>query len=169
MTLYTERFRLVEEYLDHLDSVMVGIGDPFIQSRYLGFVTTAAVTVYELAIKDIFFSFSDKKHKILGSFSRGHFDRINGRIKIKDLKNEHVNMFGRKYVDKFEKMLEKKEKQFLKDGFGSIKSSYGNIITWRHTFVHEGVAPGTTNYPEIKNSYKLGKEIIFCLDHAMRR
>lgn len=46
---YTARFSLVEDYLNHLDPMMAGIADPFIQSRYLGFVLISAVTVYELA------------------------------------------------------------------------------------------------------------------------
>lgn len=166
---YTDRFQLVEDYLAHLDPLMAGIADPFIQSRYLGFITTAAVTAYELAVKDIFYEFADKKHVVLGAFARSRFDRLNGRITLKNLKEEQVAMFGQKYVDKFKKKLQQKEAASLRLRVGSPCSSYGNIITWRHTFVHEGRAPNTTNYNEIKRSYTLGKDVLHCLNEAMQR
>ena len=166
---YTDRFSLVEDYLVHLDPVMAGIADPFIQSRYLGFILISAVTVYELAIKDIFYAFADKKHSVLGQFARAKFDHLNGRIKIDALKKDHIGMFGEKYVKKFDKRLSKFEDISLLAGNGSIKSSYGNVITWRHKFVHEGIAPETTNYDEIKRAYKSGKEVIHCLNEAMVR
>lgn len=166
---YTDHFRIAEDYIAHLDPVMGGIADPFIQSRYLGFIVISAVTVYELSIKEIFYDFSDKKHVVLGEFARAKFDQLNGRIKYGSLKAEHVSMFGSKYVSKFEKIVEKAEKQNLQSGNGSIKSSYGNIISWRHNFVHKGIAPNTTTYEEIKRSYLSGKEIIHCLHKAMTR
>ena len=45
----------------HLDSVIGGVSDPFISSRYVGFVAVVGTTVFELAIKEIFLEFSIKK------------------------------------------------------------------------------------------------------------
>ena len=166
---YTDRFSLVEDYLIHLDPMMAGIADPFIQGRYLGFVLISAVTVYELAIKDIFYEFSDKKHSVLGNFARAKFDQLNGRIKLNSLRNEHIGMFGRKYVERFDKKLDKVEDASLRGGQGSVKASYGNVISWRHTFVHEGNPPNTTNYSEVKRAYAAGKNVIHCLNESMVR
>jgi hypothetical protein len=166
---YSGRFVLIEDYLTHTDSLMASIGDPFIESRYLGFIVTAAVTAYELAIKDIFYDFSDKKHKVLGNFARANFDRINGRIKIQSLRDDHVAMFGDKYVDSFKKKLADKEEEFLRAGRGSVRSSYTNVITWRHGFVHSGAIPSTTNYNEVKRAYSVGKEVVHCVASAMVR
>jgi hypothetical protein len=129
----------------------------------------SAVTVYELAIKDIFYAFSDKKHLVIGEFARARFDQLNGRIKLGSLRDEHIKMFGTKYVSKFDKLLAKKETAMLKSGKGSPSASWGNIIAWRHRFVHQGLAPSSTNYNEIKNTYERGKEVIHCLDKAMCR
>ena len=167
--VYTDRFQLVDDYLVHFDSLMTGIADPFIQCRYLGFITTAAVTAYELAIKNIFYEFADRKHVVLGAFVRSRFEKLNGRILLRNLKKDHVAMFGIKYVDKFKKNILAKETGSLSSGSGSPSSSYGNIITWRHTFVHEVRTPSTTNYDEVKKSYLLGKEVIHCLNDAMQR
>lgn len=166
---YTSRFALVEDYLSHLDPMMAGIADPFIQSRYLGFVLISAVTVYELAIKDIIYEFSDKKHAVLGKFARAKFDQLNGRIKLDALKKEHIKMFGEKYVEKFNRKLDARENASLTSGGPSIKSSYGNVITWRHTFVHQGLVPNTTNYNEIKRAYTAGKEVLHCVNEALVR
>lgn len=166
---YQDRFALVEDYIAHLDPMMAGIADPFIKSRYLGFIATSAVTAYELAIKDIFYAFADKKHVVLGAFARAKFEQMNGRIKLKALKAEHIAMFGQKYVTRFDAKIEAREISSLKSGTGSIKSSYGNVISWRNTFVHEGRAPATATYDELKRAYLSGKEVIHCLSETMVR
>lgn len=94
MMLYTDRFLHVEDYLAHLDPMMASISDPFVQGRYIGFIATSAVTAYELAVKDIFYAFADKKHSVLGNVTRARFFRLNGKIKLDDLKKEHVKSFG---------------------------------------------------------------------------
>ena len=166
---YIKRFSLVEDYITHLDSVMNGIHDPFIQSRYLGFVLVSAVTVYELAIKDILFEFSDRKHVILGKFARSKFERMNGRIKLQNLQDDYICVFGEKYLSKFKKKLDQKEKFYLKNNKESIKQSYQNVITWRHSFAHDGKVPNTTNYNEVKLAYNAGKGVMIALDETFRR
>lgn len=167
--MYTDRFSLADDYITHLDGMMAGIADPFIQSRYLGFIAISAVTVYELAIKDIFFSFADKKHVVLGNTTRAKFEKINGRIQLKSLKGEHIGPFGEKYIKRFGKKLEERENQSLRSGSGSVKAAYGNIISWRHTFVHSGEAPTTTNYNEVKRAYQAGKDVLHALNDTMYR
>lgn len=160
---------MADDFIVHLDEVMVAIADPYLQSRYLGFVALTAVTVFELAIKEVICDFSAKKHKVLGNLARDKMDKINGRIKLDNLKKEFIRPFGEKYLINFEKSIDKKENESLRTGFGSIKSSYGNIIQWRHDFVHQGRPPATTNYEEMKRSYSRGKEVIHCLHESMKR
>jgi len=83
----------------HLDSVVRGVSDPFIESRYVGFVSIAAVTVYELCIKDIFINFAKTKHNVFGSFIENYFERISGRIKLRHIKNDYLKKFGDKYLN----------------------------------------------------------------------
>lgn len=166
---YLERFSLVEDYLKHVDSLMASLNDPFVEARYIGFIATSAVTAYELAIKDIFFDFAEKKNVVLGSVTRAKLFRMNGRIKLKELKDEHVKMFGVKYLNRFTKKLEDTETYYVKMNSKSPKSAYNNVITWRHQFVHEGTIPNTTNYSEIKDQYLAGKEIVHCLFRTMVR
>jgi hypothetical protein len=167
--LYTDRFALVEDYLAHVDPVMATIADPFVEARYTGFIATSAVTAYELAIKDIFYAFADKKHLVLGEVTRARFFRLNGKIKLDDLKKDHVKMFGMKYLARFKKNLEIVENEYIVKFGKSPKSAYDNVIVWRHQFVHEGTLPNTTNYAEIKDQYAAGKEVIHCLFKSMVR
>ncbi len=155
--------------ITHLDSVTSQIEDPFILSRYVGFVSVAAVTVYELAVKEIFIDFAKKKNKVFGTFTNAHFDRINGRIKNSDLKNEYIKKFGKKYLIRYQKKLDKEETEHLRNFGTSIESSYANIITWRNEFAHEGKITSTVTYQEVVSSYKTGKKLINCLAETMNR
>ena len=153
----------------HLDTVMRGVTDPLISSHYVGFVAVAAVTVYELAIKDIFVEFSQKKHKVFGAYARSTFDRMNGRIKLSALRGEHIAKFGQRYKDRFDGKLELAEKVSLKANGTSLKSSYENVIVWRHSFAHAGVVPASATYNDVTSAYQNGKGVIDCLAQTMTR
>jgi len=166
---YTDHFQLADSYLNHIDSVIGAIADPFIQSRYTGFLAVSAVTVYELAIKAIFIEFAAGKHKVLANFTNVYFERINGRIKIDTLKEEYVKKFGEKYMKRFVRKLNEKESEILRLNHASLKTCYGNIVTWRNNFVHEGIVPTNATHDEVKKSYHCGKYVIHCLAETMRR
>ena len=51
---YTSHFVIADDMINHLNSIVGGTTDPFMSSRYVGFVSVSAVTVYELALKEIF-------------------------------------------------------------------------------------------------------------------
>lgn len=165
---YTDNFILADDIIAHLDPLVRNINDPFIQSRYAGFITIAAVTVYELCIKDIFSDFANKKHNIFGNFVDGYFDRISGRIKLEDIKKEYLKKFGEKYLNRFKRYTKNAENICLRYYGKSMLSSYGNLILWRHSFVHEGKAPPAT-YSEVIKSYEIGKNVIIVLDNTMYR
>jgi hypothetical protein len=167
--IYSDHFKLADDLVAHLNTVVGSIADPFLASRYIGFVSVAAVTVYELAIKEILCSFGDAKHVVLGNFTRAYFDQINGRIKYSVLHERYVAAFGEKYVRRFKKAIEKLEKETLRSKKKSILTSYNNIITWRHQFAHEGQLPTSATYTEAVDAYETGKAVIECLAASMRR
>lgn len=166
---YSKHFRLADDMITHLDTVIDDIDNPFISSRYTGFVAVAAVTVYELAIKDIFCEFGTKKHKVLGNFTFSFFNRINGRIKLTTIKTDYISRFGDKYVKKFENKVQEAEKFTLREYSTSLTACYGNVIAWRNQFAHEGKLPSTATYHEVTKSYQIGKKIIICLAETMKR
>jgi hypothetical protein len=166
---YTDHFKLADDYIAHLDVSIGSVADPFIRSRYVGFVAVSAVTVYELAIKDIFLEFSGKKHKVLGNFAQKYFDRINGQVGRKSIEDKYLPLFGEQYLERFRSRLEKLELATLKADKVSVKASYSNLITWRNTFAHEGVIPANATYDEVKKSYRYGCLLVDCLSQSMIR
>ena len=166
---YSVVFRNTDELMKHWEKMLLEINDPILEQRYIGFASVSAVTVFEMAIKEIFISFSEKKHNVFGAFAESHFERMNGRISLTDLRNIHIKRFGEKYLIRFNKRIEKKEEYFNKNFGTSVTSSYGNIISWRNKFVHTGSSPNTASMKEMKSAYELAKEVIFCLSEAMVR
>lgn len=166
---YSEHFKSADDMISHLNSVIGGITDPFITSRYIGLVAVLAVTVYELAIKEIFYEFAQKKNKVFGNFVYNSFRRMNGRIRLKVIKEQYLPRFGDKYLLRFEKKIKKTEERSIRERKGSVKTSYGNIITWRNKFAHEGEIPSTPTYEEATKAYFTGKTVIDCLAETMRR
>lgn len=166
---YQDRFNVTDQYVDHLGTTVIETVDDFIASRYVGFVAVSAVTVYEQAIKDIFITFSSRKHSVFGEFSGSFFSRINGRISSRDITKDYLPRFGEKYVRRFRRKRDKKEREILRSEGKSILTSYGNIITWRNQFAHEGVVPSTVTFSEVKEAYTCGKHVIHCLAETMVR
>lgn len=166
---YSDHFKLTDDLILHLDPILAAISDPFIESRYTGFLAVSGVTVLELALKNIFCDFADAKHPVLGNFCSQYFERINGRVGLKPIKDDYLAKFGSKYQKRFEDRVEKLERQHLRTAGTSIKASYGNLITWRNSFAHEGIVPANASYREVKRAYDCGKEVMHCLAGCMRR
>lgn len=164
---YTDRFTSTDDLVNHLQPVVATISDQSLKSKYAGFLSVNAVTVYELAIKDIFKEFSNKKNSVFGCFIEKYFSQINGRIVLKDLKAQHIKSFGDKYLEKFEKKLTVREKAILRTLRKDVRSSYSNLIICRHKYVHAGTP--TLSFNEVVESYNLGKEVIHSLYEAMTR
>lgn len=156
-------------YVKHLSENPNVALDAFIASRHVGFVAVSAVTVYEIALKNIFMDFGAKKHVVLGNFTKVRFDRINGRIAYKVIWEEYIKMFGDKYVVRFKKKIANAEKEALRKRGRSIVTSYNNIVTWRNAFAHEGRTPENVTLVEVVESYQEGKNILRCLASSMVR
>lgn len=163
---YTDKFIPTDNLVAHLTPLVPTIVDPAITSAYTGFLAVSAVTVYELAIKDIFNDFSKKKHKVFGEFTEKYFLKINGRIKLDSLR-DHIKLFGSKYLTKFDNLLNTKQAATLAASHVSIRDNYNNLITCRHEFVHAGNP--TLTIVEVIDCYTTGKEVLHILNNAMRR
>ncbi|TXH84720.1 HEPN domain-containing protein [Thauera aminoaromatica] len=166
---YANHFRHADDVIAHLNTVVPTITDPLLVAKYSGFAAVAAVTVYELAIKEIFCEFGRRKHKILGNFTESYFDRINGRITLKNIKDDYCLRFGDAYASKFKNRLDTAARRYLIAHRRDARSSYGNLIVWRNDFAHEGRTPATATYAEVVQSYEDGKLVIHTLASSMVR
>jgi len=166
---YTNNFRHADDIITHLNGIVPGLADPLLRAKYVGFVAVAAVTVYELALKEIFIQFGQKKHKVLGAYVQSQFDRINGRIRIEIIKGTYAGSFGGNYKDRFKKHLDKTTEKHLRSVGRDISSSYENLITWRNDFAHGGKINTTATYQEATQAYEDGKDVLECLAKAMTK
>lgn len=166
---YIDHFKLTDDLILHLDPVLAALNDPFIESRYTGFLAVSAVTVLELALKSVFCDFADAKHPVLGTFCAQYFERLNGRIGLDVIRRDYLPRFGTKYLKRFETRIERLERQQLLAARGSVKSSYCNLVTWRNEFAHKGTVPANATYGEVKRAYQCGKDVLHCLASCMRR
>lgn len=166
---YKSHFQLADQYIQHTTQIVSGITLPWLQQRYVGFVAITGVTAYELAIKEILVEFAKRKHNVFGVVVENLYQRINGRISLDDLRNLHISRFGDRYLKRFKKQLDDEEVAILRSKKRSIKSSYGNLITWRHSFIHAGQIPGQVNYTEAVKAYEAGKSVIEVLARSMVR
>jgi hypothetical protein len=166
---YVNQFAHADAVMAHLAGLLPTLADPQLEQKYAGFASVAAVTVYELAVKEIFIEFARKKHVVFEEFVKNFFSRLNGRIKPEIIKGEYVPKFGNKYTQKYTKLLQKKRNEFLRTNRRDFHTSYQNLLTWRNTFVHEGQVPTTATFQEIHQAYEDGKNLIHCLASSMQR
>lgn len=164
---YQDRFIATDNLIAHLNPIVSTIADSATKSNYAGFLSVSAVTVYELAIKDIFIEFATRKNGVFGNFIEKHFTSINGRIKLEDLKGQHIKPFGIKYLDKFEKKLKVREQVIFARSTKNVRSDYSNLILCRHKYVHVGYP--TLTFQEVLDNYQTGKEVIHSLYDTMQR
>lgn len=165
---YANHFRLTDDLILHLNGVVASIADPFIATRYVGFVAIAGTTVYELAIRDIFVEFSEKQHEIFGQFVNKSFEKLNGRIRTSEIRGYYLPRFGDKYVKRYNRIEKWIERSVLRKRGVSVLAAYNNLIEWRNQFAHQGNIPSTPSYTEVVDTYEVGKAVIHCLARTMQ-
>lgn len=146
--------------LTHLDGYVGSITDPYIQSRYTGFVAVTAVTAFETNIRSKIFDFCQKKHSVFGAFAQSHFAKTNAKVKTQQLQDEYLAKFGPRYLSRFKKKMNILEENHLRTEGTSLKGSFNNLVQWRHDFVHDGVLPAFATYADARKAYDSGKLVV---------
>lgn len=153
---YNSHFQDTDSAIDYLNEIRHEFHASF-EKKLAGLICVMAVTSYELAIKEIFIEFAQKEYKPCSRFIDSYFNRLNGRIQIKDIKGQYISYFGDNYKEAFKKRLDEIPQ--------NIRDSYNELIDWRHDFAHNGII--ASERPKVVNAYENGKEIIHCLAECM--
>lgn len=164
---YEECFRHADGVVACLSRYVPSVSDQLDVVRLSGFVAVAAVTAYEQAIKNIFVDFAMRRDQVFGEYVRSYFDKINGRIKYAELKDEYTRRFGENYRNSFKNNVGAAVKEYLRECGRDPVTAYGNIVTWRNAFAHEGILSSTATFNEVVTTYSDGKVIILCLARSM--
>lgn len=168
MSMYTRHFSLADDLISHLETT-VPAADQFGRARFSGYVTVSAVTVLELSVKEIFCEFSQRRHVTLGFFVAAFFERINGRVRIKDIRADYLKPFGGPYLRRFDRHLAFASRRALLTEKADIQTSYENLVTWRNEFAHEGRLSGTASFDDIVSAYRRSKRVLACLHASLSR
>ena len=164
---YTEHFQHADDVAAHLSQTITNKLDPLLVMKFMGFLSIAGVTVYELAIKDILIEFSRQKDEAFGNYVTSDMDRRNGRIKLGEVRQDWKK-FGKTYESRFNSDLRCTSDEYLRTKRQDIPTSYGNLITWRNEFAHAGrIKTAQTTFPEVVQSYEAGKQVIHCLNRTL--
>lgn len=162
---YSRHFSLVDDVSSHFDGAVEGL-DAFTVTRYAGLYAVSSAAVLELALKEIVIEFARSRDVVFGEYLASRYETLNGRIKLANIREEHLRPFGGIFLDRFNRLLGWLDDWNLKCQRGSIISSYGNLLTCRHTFAHEGKT--TCTYQEAKAGFKAGKVVMACLNHVLQ-
>ena len=161
-----ENLALVDQYVAESDEYVRSIQDDFMKTRFTGFLSVNAVTIYELCIKSILVEFSHRKDPTFGFYIARQYERMNGRIRLADLV-DLAGKFGSSYKDRFKEILANCEQEKLESERASVRQAYTQLVDWRHEFAHKGSIPTNATYDEAKKNYCLGKEVIRSFGMAM--
>lgn len=163
---YADNYRHADDIVQHLNGIVPVLNDALLQAKYTGFVTVAAVTVYEMAVKDLFIEFARNQNAVFGTFAESIFERINGRIRLEDLRT-YACRFGKTHEDDFAARLAEASSDHLAVHKRDLRANYNNLILWRHDFAHAGRINAAATYPEACQAYEDGKLVIKCLAKSM--
>lgn len=131
-----------------------------------GLLSTSYVAAFECCVKAIFNSFAQsKKNKILVSITEHNFAQINSKIHYDAIGSLYIRPYGVSYHKEFVRLIAEKEEELLKNRKLSMKTTYANLLKWRHAFAHEGKKLATLE--EVAESYSVAKEVIFITDNAL--
>lgn len=162
---YQNHFRLVDDVVVHLDGA-VATADVFTKSRYAGFYAVSVATVVELSVKQIVIEFANSQSPVFGEYITRKYYRLNAKVSYKDLKGI-LDEFGGAYCRRFGSLVDRVDKFSIRARKGSVVASYGNLITCRHKFAHEGAVPSNSTYDDVKKGFAAGKIILECLHRAL--
>jgi hypothetical protein len=161
---YAKHFALVDDVAGHFDGAIKGL-DAFTVTRYAGLYAVSSAAVLELALKEIVIGFAASRDPVFGDYIASRYEFINGRIKLSHIKQDHLEPFGKAYLKNFDRLVTWLDAYGVKRKRGSLVSAYGNLLTCRHKFAHEGAT--TCTYDEVKSGFEAGKRIMACLHHAL--
>lgn len=124
--------------IDILKPVHDSTSDLWLKSRLAGLVTVEAVSSFELAIKQLLIEFCKSRDNVFGSFAERRFQKLNGRIKISDIKGEYLTPLGGSYAAKFEMKLTEASASARAANRDDPALRYQALLQNRHSFVHTG-------------------------------
>jgi hypothetical protein len=171
------RFREIDDLLEQIDKLVPESGSiPYLpkaahlefdvlsfRSDLAGLLVVKIAATYETCVKQVLQEYAASRHVDFGTFARNQYDRINSKIRVKDLKN-YCGVFGTPIENRFKASLSARKSKILKRARKNIETSYEQILDWRHDFAHQWNRVATIR--EVVETHKAGKRILYVFDDA---
>jgi hypothetical protein len=142
------------------------VAEQRLRNELAGMFCVTIAASYEGIVKETLISYAAKFHPKYRDHIERDFDKLNARIKIKDLKH-YSQRFGlsewsgdgsNKNSTSFDRVLNEKravvERRFRAD----LNGSYTNIFTWRNAYAHERTTTATFN--DVYKAHRIGQYVI---------
>jgi hypothetical protein len=164
----------IRENLDRIDALALEIGQhiPAAQGALTGFRSDLAgllvvliCAAYENCIKEILNSYAGRQSALFRIYTQNRYEKINSRIDIQDLQS-YAKTFHPDLGLKFKSKLKETSEYYLRRASVDIKSSYGQILQWRHIFAHTGAR--VTTVEEVLRHHGLAKRVLFAFADSFR-
>jgi len=128
-----------------------------------GLLVVALVASYETCVKETLIAYAGRYHNQFATFAQNNFDRLNSKIGIDDL-YKYARIFDANVHTKFGVLVTARTNR-LKQKLGvDCKSSYKQLLSWRHDFAHAGLR--NTTVEEAIRTHLFAKRIIYTFDDA---
>src|SRR3546814_2886955 len=80
---------------------------------------------------------AERTHPTFSSYFASRHEQVNGRVKISQINEDCLKRFGGAFHKRFNSLLTRVDRYYIKQKGFSIVSSYGSLITCRHEFRSE--------------------------------
>lgn len=128
-----------------------------------GLLVVAIVATYESCVKEVLISYAKGRHSDFGQFASNHYDHLNSRIKVADLKR-YCKLFSPEIEGRFKDKLNKRKSLIPAHLKKDINDSYEQLLDWRHEFAH--ALNNNTTIEEAAKTHLFGKRVLYAFDEA---
>lgn len=156
----------IDELVSEIETLVPYNGSANIEFRadLAGLLVVAIAATYENCVKEILFEHANRHHNAFGEYCRRNYQKLNSKIRVADLEN-YCKLYSNNAYTSFKAQLSKRRTGVQIKVGKDIKSSYEQILNWRHDFAHARAR--STTIEEAAASHKLGKRVIYVFDQAL--
>lgn len=157
----------IDELIDEINEIVPSTSYKTVQFRadLAGLLVVAMAATYETCIKEILCEYASKQHISFGNFAMRHYEKLNSRIRVKDLEG-YCKLYDPSLHRKFKYLISHRKKNILERVGKNIETSYDQILDWRHAFAHARVR--NTTIEEAIETHRVGKRIIYIFSETFR-
>jgi len=128
-----------------------------------GMLVVAIAAMYESCAKETMVSYAAKQHSSFESFAAKNFDRLNSRIRVRDLRR-YCSVFDPEIRTKFNTLYNHRKQTILAITGKRVEDEFDRILDWRHDFAHAGLR--NTTIEEAIKTHRIGRFIMLTFHDA---